>query len=269
MFAPILESKQRIFAMVLRYFYLIRTSWLRIIEIAYFPVLQVLLWGFISTYLRDQTNLHFSIMGALISAVLLFEILVRGQVGLSLSFLEEIWSRNIGNLLITPLKNWEWVSSLILISLMRTFIAFTPAAILAALFYHFNIFTLGLPLMTFFLNMFILGWTIGFLVNTLILRFGQGVQSLAWTLVFFIAPLSAVYYPVSVLPESLQTVSYLLPTTYVFEGMRQVITDGTFNTDYFIKALLLNLVYFALSIILFFRVIKQAKERGMLLQMGE
>jgi ABC-2 type transport system permease protein len=269
MIAAFFKSNQRIWALILRYWYILVGSWPRLIEFIYWPIIQVLLWGYISQYLVQSGSFFQNVVGMLLSAVLLWDILLRSQVGLSISFLEEIWSRNIGNLLISPVRKWEWATALMLNSFLRALIAFIPAALIAIPLYYYNIFTMGLPLMAFFFHMLVMGWSTGFLVNALILRFGQGVQSLAWLAIYIIAPISAIYYPVDVLPKSVQVISYLLPTTYVFEGMRQVIAGDGFNMDYFIKAFWLNGVLFAFSLFVFFRVIQQARNRGVLLQIGE
>jgi len=48
---------------------------------------------------------------------------------------------------------------------------------------------------------------------------------------------SGVYYPVSVLPHWLQYVAWALPPTYVFEGMRALLSDHVFRSDLMIDAL--------------------------------
>ncbi len=102
---------------------------------------------------------------------------------------------------------------------------------LAIVLFHFNIFNLGLPLIAFFCNLIFTSWAVGIFVSGLVLRNGMGAEGIVWTLMFALMPLACVYYPVRVLPHWLQHVSWALPPTYVFEGMRTLLIDGIFRAD--------------------------------------
>ena len=193
-------SAGRVWAMLLRYLYLLRSSWPRILELTYWPTLQMLIWGFMSQFLYVNSTYVFRAFGVLLAAVMLWDVLFRGQLGLSMSFLEEMWARNLGHLFVTPLRPWEWVTSLFAMSLLRVLIGMLPAAFLAILLYHYSIFSLGLPLVAFFAVLLAMGWSLGLAICGMILRHGMGAESLAWLAVFTLSPISAVYYPVSVLP---------------------------------------------------------------------
>lgn len=259
----------RIGAIVLRHLYLLRTSWPRVFELMYWPTIQMILWGFITRFFLQHSSYVAQAAGVLIAAVLLWDVLFRGQLGFSLSFLEEVWSRNLGNLAVSPLTPAEFLASLTVMSLLRTLIGVLPAAALAIVFYRFNIFTLGLPLVAFFSFLLVFGWAIGMMVSALVLRVGQGAESVAWLAIFLLAPISAVYYPVTTLPEWLQTVSWLLPTTPVFEGMRAILIDGTVRYDLLARALVADLIYLAIGAGLFLYSFHVARKRGLLLQIGE
>ena len=259
----------RIGAMVLRHAYLLRTSWPRIFEMMYWPTIQMVLWGFITVFLASNSSYIAQATGVLISAVLLWDVLFRGQLGFSLSFLEEIWSRNLGNLSVSPLKPAEMMAALMTMSLMRTLIGVLPAAGLAVVFYEVSVFELGLPLLAFFSNLLVMGWSIGMLVCALILRVGLGAESVAWLAIFLIAPVSAIYYPVEVLPGWLQAVAWILPTAAVFEGMRAVLIDGQVRGDLLLRAALLNLLYLSIAAATFLYSYQVARRRGLLLQIGE
>ncbi len=204
--SPAVQSLRRIGAMILRHTYLMRTSWPRIFELMYWPTIQMILWGFITRFLLTNSSYVAQAAGVLVSAVLLWDVLFRGQLGFSLSFLEEVWSRNLGNLSVSPLRPYEFLLSLMAMSLLRTVIGVLPAAGLAIVFYEANIFTLGLPLIAFFSVLIMFGWAIGMMVCALILRVGLGAENVAWLAIFLIAPVSAIYYPVSILPEALRIV---------------------------------------------------------------
>ena len=168
--------------------------------------------------------------GVLIAAVLLWDILFRGNLGVSLSFLEEMWSRNLGQLFASPLAAYEWAASLVLISFLRTLIGILPAALLAIPIYHFSIFSLGLPLVVFFGQLLVFGAAIGLAVSAWCCATGWARESLAWVAVFAIAPLSGIYYPIATLPEWLQPVALALPSAHVFEGMRAILVDVCSST---------------------------------------
>jgi ABC-2 type transport system permease protein len=128
---------------------------------------------------------------------------------------------------------------------------------------------LGFALAAFFANLIFTSWAVGILVSGLILRNGMGAEGLAWTIMFLLLPLTCVYYPVSIFPDWLQTIAWTLPPTYVFEGMRALLIDHVFRADLMLKALALNLVYFAISIVVFLKLLDAARRHGSLIQTGE
>ena len=262
-------SLRRVAAMVLRYWYLLRSSFARLAELIYWPTVQMLMWGFLQTYLAGQTNLYARAGGVLIGAVMLWDILFRGQLGFSISFLEEMWSRNLGNLMISPLRPAEFVAALMVMSIIRLAIGMVPVTLLAIWFFGFNLWALGLALVAFFANLMLTGWAVGVFVSGLVLRNGLGAETFAWSIMFLFLPLACVYYPVAVLPAWLQTIAWLLPPTYVFEGMRALLFDQTFRADLMIQALALNVVWFSLAVAAFLALLASARRNGTLMQTGE
>ncbi|MDH5752328.1 MAG: ABC transporter permease [Deltaproteobacteria bacterium] len=262
-------SPARVAAMVLRYYYLLRNSWPRLVELIYWPTVQMIMWGFITKFFVSHSDWLMQAAGVLISGVLLWDVLYRGQLGVSLMFFEEMYARNLGNLFVSPLRPLELVAALLTVSLLRTLLSFSGAALLALLLYRYNIFTLGLPLTVFFFNLLIWGWSIGLLVCSLVLRYGIGAESLAWVAIFAVAPFSGIYYPVATLPDWLQPLAWLLPASHVFEGMRALMIQGVFRVDLIINAGLLNLAYLLLSLGVFGLTFRAARRRGLLLNVGE
>lgn len=267
--APPVLALRRVLAMVARYALLLKNSWTRIFELIYWPTIQMVLWGFISMFLRENSSWVAQAAGVLIAGVLLWDVLFRGQLGVSVSFMEEMWSRNLGHLFTSPLRPVELAAALMTMSLIRTLIGTVPAALLAIPLYQFSIFTLGLPLMLFFANLLIFGWALGMVLSGIILRYGQSAESLAWLAIFLLAPVSAIYYPVSILPWWLQIVAWALPSAHVFEGMRAVLFDHVVRLDYLAYAAGLNALYMALGIAAFLYAVRVARRRGLFLQMGE
>jgi len=262
-------SAARIGAMLLRHYYLMRSSWPRLLDLIYWPTLQMTLWGFITIFLEAHSNWVAQAAGVLISAVLLWDVLFRGQISLFMSFLEEIWSRNLGHLFVSPLRPIELITALLLVSLVRTLIGVGGASVLAVAFFGVSVFELGLPLAVFFLNLIVMGWALGLVVSGLVLRFGLGAEGLAWALVFLVQPFSGVYYPIDILPGWMQTIAWAMPSAHVFEGMRAIIVDQTIRTDLMVSATAINVVYLAAGIGIFLIILRKARMDGQLMQLGE
>jgi len=262
-------SPRRIAAMVLRYWYLLRSSWARLVELIYWPAVQMLMWGFLQTYIAEQASTFARAGAVFIGAVLLWDILFRGQLGFSVSFLEEMYARNLGNLMISPLRASEFVAALMIMSIVRLAIGMGPVTLLAIWFFGFNLWSLGLALAAFFANLMLTGWAVGIFVSGLVLRNGLGAETFAWSIMFLFLPLTCVYYPVSVLPGWLQAFAWALPPTYVFEGMRALMIEHTFRADLMIQALGLNAVWFAAATLAFLALLASARRNGSLMQTGE
>jgi ABC-2 type transport system permease protein len=263
-FAP-----RRVYALMLRHWFLMRGSIPRLMELAYWPIMQMVTWGFITQFLATESSLIAQAAGIFIAAVLLWDVMFRGNLGLCLSFMEEMWARNLGHLFVSPLRPLELVAALMAMSVIRTLIGILPATLLAYLFYAYNIYEMGLPLLAFFINMLAMGWVIGLLVSALVLRVGLGAESLPWILIFAFWPISGIYYPMDVLPGWLQVVGYSFPPAHVFEGMRQVLFEGTLHWGHLAAAVALNGLYLGLATLFFLHVFRVARVRGLLLTIGE
>jgi len=262
-------SPRRVLAIMLRHLYVLRRSWPRLLELAYWPMVQMILWGFVTKFFMGHSTWVAEAAAVLISAVLLWDVLFRANLGVSLPFIEEMWSRNLAQLFVSPLRDSELIVALISMSLIRTVISVTPAALLAMPFYDVWVFELGIPLVAFFTNLLVFGSVIGILVAGLILRFGLGAESLCWLGIFLLAPVSAIYYPVSALPNWLQVVALSLPSAHTFEGMRGVLFEGTFAWDHFFWAVGLNVVMLSAAAVYFLHMMKMARIKGLLMQQGE
>jgi ABC-2 type transport system permease protein len=262
-------SFNRVAAMVRRYWYVLRSSWPRILDLIYWPTVQMLMWGFLQLYVMQNAGFFARAGGVFIGSVLLWDILFRGQLGFSISFLEEMWSRNLANIMMSPLRPVEFVGALMIMSVIRLAIGMVPVSLLAIAFFGFNLWALGIALAAFFANLLLTSWSIGIFVAGLLLRNGLGAESMAWTIMFLFLPLTCVYYPVAVLPHWLQYVAWSLPPTYVFEGMRALLIDHVFRADLMLAAFAFNLLLFAAASLAFFKLLQSARVQGSLLQTGE
>lgn len=259
----------RVMALFMRHVYLYRRSLPRLMEIFYWPFLDLLLWGFISLYLMRFGKALPNFVAFLLGALILWDILFRSQQGISVSFLEDVWARNLLNLFASPLKPEEYILGLMLVSSFKIVIAGVVLSGLAWVLYSFNIFLLGVSLIPFVLSLVIMGWAIGIITTSLILRFGQQAEVLAWGIAFLFQPVSAVFYPVSVLPSVLQAVARFIPASYVFEGMRAVIATGVFPHKELLWSFGLNAAYIIGAFFIFCRVLKTVKKKGLLARIGE
>lgn len=268
-FSECADSARRIAAMVGRYLYVMRGSWPRLAELVYWPAVNMLMWGFVQTYIGQKAGYFAQAGGTFIGAMLLWDILFRGQLGFSVSFLEETWSRNLANLLISPLRPVELAIAMMIMSLVRLAIGIVPVSIVANVFFGFNVYGMGFALAAFFMNLILTSWAVGILVSGAILRNGLGAESLAWTVMTLFMPLTCVFYPVAVLPFRLQIAAWALPPTYVFEGMRALLIDHQFRADLMIEAFALNMILFIAGAAGFVKFMNAARRSGTLLLAGE
>jgi ABC-2 type transport system permease protein len=262
-------SPRRVSALVLRHWYVIKSSWPRIFDLMYWPLVQMLMWGFLQLYVAQHSSFFAKAAGTFIAAVILWDILFRGQLGFSISFLEELYSRNMGNLMMSPLRPSEFVLALMIMSIIRLAIGTIPVTLLALAFFGFNLWAMGLALAAFVFNLFLTGWAVGLVVAGLLLRNGLGAENLAWGIMFLLLPLTCVYYPVSVLPDWLQVFAWMLPPTYVFEGMRALLVDKAFRADLMLQAFAINAVLFVGCTVAFLALLKSARRHGTLLLGGD
>jgi ABC-2 type transport system permease protein len=263
-------AARRVWGLMYRHLALYRRSWPRLLELAYWPVLQMCIWGFTASFLAARMGSTAVVAGAtLLGGVLLWEVALRSQMGVAISFLEEMWSRNLGHVFVSPMRPWELVAALIMMSMIRMLAGVLPAILVAWLLYAFNLFSMGAIVVLFFVNLMIMGWAVALGVVSLILRHGAGAEALAWSVLFGLTPFSAVFYPVAVLPQVLQPIALALPSAHVFEGMRGVLLDGVVRWDHLVWAFALNVVWLAGAALLFSRQFRQARLRGALISIGE
>ena len=259
----------RVWALNVRQFYLYRRSPIRLAEMIYWPFLDLVLWGFVSLYLQQFGQGVPNFVAYFLGALILWDMLFRAQQGVSLAYLEEVWARNLLNLFVAPLTVAEFLLSTILASLFKLAFAAVMMGLLAYLLYGFNLLILGLSLIPFVAALLLFGWALGIVTTALVLRLGQGAESLAWVVAFAFQPIACVFYPVSVLPAWLQPVALATPAAHVFEGMRAVIAGGGMPWGHVAWALGLDAIFISAAVAFFYRTFALVKERGLLAKTGE
>lgn len=262
-------SYQTVSALVLRYLFLYTRHPVRLIELVFWPLVDLLVWGFLTVYLQGASGQGGSApLGFLIGGMILWDVLFRSQQGVAISFLEDVWTRNLLNVFVAPVRTTEYVAATCAVGVLRVMVTLAILAAVAGLAYHFNIGKMGISLLPFLGNLILFGWFLGMISTALIMRFGQAAESLAWAVPFFIQPLAAVFYPVSVLPDWLEPVARALPCTPVFEGMRTVLAGGPAPWSALLHAFLLNLVFGTMAVGFFGATLKHVRKTGLLVKVA-
>ena len=260
---------RRVSALLLRYLLLYRQSWTRIMEIFFWPVMDLLVWGFLTAYLlRVGAGRVPALITFLIGSMILWDLLYRAQQSVTISFLEDVWARNLLNIFVAPVTVSEFLTATFALGVIKVVVNGLVLALLAWLLYAFNLFQLGFTLIPFVLSVMLMGWAMGMVTVALIMRWGHAAEALAWGIPFLIQPLSAVFYPVSVLPAWLHPIAWALPSTYVFEGMRQVMATGQAPWNMFWWSLGLNVVYLVAAAVFFNHMFQVVRRKGLLAKLG-
>lgn len=254
---------RRIYAILLRQYYLQVDSKTRFISLFYWSTVELFVWGVITRYLVNLGGANFKVLGILVGTVIFWNFFTRIQQGMTSAFLEDIWTRNLINIFSSPITLGEYLAGLIFTSIITTLLAVLSMIVLAWVLFAYDIFQFGLYIVPFVAILFIFGWAMGIFATAAVLRMGPAAEIVVWSLPTFIMPFSGVFYPISTLPLLVQPFSYLLPTTYVFEGMREVIQGGVFLSNYFFMALFLSLLYFIFSITLLYYVYGFIRKAGL------
>ena len=256
----------RVFGLLLRYLYLYRRSLARAMEIFFWPVMDLLVWGFLSTYLQRVAAP--GAVSYLLGAMILWDVLYRCQQAITLAFTEDIWTRNILNIFVTPVRTSELLLATSLLGVVKSLAPCVLLVTIAWFGYSFDVFVIGPSLAPFLASLLLFGWAVGMFTAALILRFGQAAEALVWGVPFLIQPISATFYPVEVLPSWLQPVALLLPSTHVFEGMRQAMRNEAVSTYHLAAAFGLDLVYLAAGALFFAWMLARVREKGYLGRLG-
>jgi ABC-2 type transport system permease protein len=257
------------YGLFLRHFFLIKSSFPRILDLIYWPSIQIILWGFISKFFSTYSDYYNNTVGIILTCAILYDFLFRSSISFNMLFLEEIWSRNFTNLFIAPMKISEIIISLVFTALVRTLIGLVPAILLTSPLFGISILKLGIPLFFLFLSLYIFGITLGLFVSSGLIRFGPSFENIAWSSLFLLAPLGCIYYPIEILPEFFQILAKGLPLVYIFDETRNILINNFVNFENILYAFYLNAIYLSIGISLFYFSFSKARKKGSLINMGE
>jgi len=254
-------------ALTMRYWFLYQRSSFRILDLFFWPMMDLFVWGFLTLYLMQAKSGIPGYFTFLIGAVIFWNVLYRAQQAVTVSFLDDIWSRNLLNIFVAPVRPSDFIAATYIVGLLQCLIVCVTMTLFAR-FYEFDILRLGAALVPLFVNLVLMGWWLGMFTMGMILRFGEMAQPLAWAVPYLLQPISAVFYPIDVLPPWLRPFAYCSPATYVFEGMRQVLRGEGLSASNLCAAFALNALYMLLAAIFFGSMFHQARKIGLLSKFG-
>jgi ABC-2 type transport system permease protein len=255
---------RRISGLILRYRYLYSRSTFRLMDLFFWPTMDLLVWGFLSMYMMKVNTGAPAAVTFLVGAIIFWDVLYRSQQAVAVSFLEDVWSSNLLNIFIAPIRISEFIAATYCVGLFQAVVVVVLTSVLAWFFYAFNVFTIGIGLLPFLLNLLLMGWWMGMITTGLIVRWGHSAEALAWAVPYLVQPVAAVFYPVSVLPAWLQPVAWALPATHVFEGMRACLRGEPLDWTRVGWAFALNAIYMVLCALFFRKMFDTARNKGLL-----
>lgn len=263
-------SYQRIKAIILSNFFRMKHNLGDFIDAFYWPLMDVIIWGIMTVYFNKAgVGGAQGVVAFLLGGLILWTAVWRVQQDISVSFMWESWAENMANVFASPISFTEYIVALIILGMIKVVFSLALPTLVAYLLYSFNLFTLGLAIIPLMINLMYFAWVMGIMVTAFLLRFGHKVQSLAWSFIAIFQPFSCVFYPLETLPPTFQAIARLTPLTYVFESMRAILSGQPAPAGYYFKALLLNTLYLAITLVLFKLAFNKARELGRLAKLEE
>ncbi|MDP2649932.1 MAG: ABC transporter permease [bacterium] len=234
----------------------------RLSDMFYWPAMDLFLWGLTGLYFVKTSNMP-NILFVVLSGLIFWIVLWRAQYEITTNLLSEFWDKNLVNIFASPLTIAEWIVTFMIFGLIKTLLSLIFSSIIAFLLYKLNIFHYGFYLIPFIISLILTGWAGGFVVAGIIIRFGANLQTLAWAGIYLMAPFSAIYYPVSILPSWAQGISKFVPSSYIFEGVREVLFTGKLSYDKLLISFGLNIIYLTIAIWFFVFMFNKSRKLGL------
>ena len=255
-------SWMRIKAIAVRHALALKRSPHRLFDVTIWPLVDVFLFGSIGVFAASQEGAGTLALAYLLSGIVLWHVVYQAQIALSTGFLEETWSRNLLNLMVTPLREIEYVAGVVLFGMAKLVAGVGLVALTALAFYSFDVTDLGIGIIPVAAILLLVGWLIALFVIAMVLRFGAGAEALAWGILFVVMPLSGVFYPVEALPGLLQPVAAVLPTTYAFAAGRELLDGGGIPWDQLGLATVTSIAMAAVVLWYLLRMLRLFRQRG-------
>lgn len=257
-------SFRRVLAVLLRQYYLLRGSLSRTVPLFAWVAVDMILWGFLTRYLNTVTASGLNFVPVLLGAVLLWDFFIRIMQGVTMAFFEDVWSRNFLNVFATPLSIAEYVGGLVVSSMATSIVGVAAMLLIATLWFHLSVLIYGIMMIPFLLSLFLFGIALGIFGCALVLRFGPASEWFIWPIPALISPFAGVLYPIATLPHWMQGVARLLPPSYIFEGLRTIVSGGEVQESLLVWSICLAVGYILLAYGCFVRVYKHALRTGLI-----
>ena len=251
-------------AIVIRHFYLVSGSPARVLPLFAWVAIDMVLWGFITKYLNSVSAAGFDFVPVFLGAVLLWDFFTRVMHGVTMAFMEDVWSRNFLNIFATPLSISEYVSGLVVSSIGTSTIGLLVMIILASAIFGLSFLAYGLALIPFLLVLFLFGIALGIVGAAIVLRFGPASEWFIWPVPALVSPFAGVFYPITILPPWMQYISRALPPAYVFENVRAIVAGQPVSGSALIAGVALAVFDVLFACWLFVRVYKHSVRTGLI-----
>ncbi|HLX89687.1 MAG TPA: ABC transporter permease [Acidimicrobiales bacterium] len=212
-----------VLAIARRHAYVLKRSPHRLFDVTIWPLVDVLLFGSLGVFVSHHSGAGPIAFTYLLSGIVLWHVVYQSQIALSTGLLEETWSRNLLNLMVTPMSELQYALGVMLFGMVKLAMGVGVAALTALGFYAFNATSLGWEVLPVVAVLLTVGWVIALFVIGIVLRFGSGAEALAWGILFIVMPLSGIFYPVKALPALLRPIAQILPTTHAFAAGRALL----------------------------------------------
>lgn len=259
---------ERIWAITLRNLYDTKHNWARIADMIVWPALNILLWGYMTLFLAQDNSSVNLFLSNILAATILWSLFISIQQGVGFSFINDVWDRNIFNIFASPISNKEYFSGLMGLGVVKTLITALAMTLICFAFFKYNVLTVGPILFLFLLNIILTGWIIGIVSVSLLMRYGSKAESIIWFLPFVTQPFAAITYPLDLMPTWMQVISYFIPITHVFEGLRALVLENRVDYQDLSLAFGFNALFFILAVWFFSRVFLTVKEKGLLAKLS-
>ena len=256
-------NSRRIFAIFLRQIYLMRSNATRFVQMFIWITVDIILWGFISKYLGGMVS-KLNFVSVFLGAVLLWDFSIQVMQGITMSFFEDVWSRNFVNIFASPLRISEYIAGLVMTGIARSILALIVMLSLAGIVFGLSVLVYGPPLAAFLFILFLFGIALGIVGVSIVLRLGPAAEWFIWPIPALLSPFVGVFYPLSTLPVWMRQISHVLPPSYVFAGIRAIVSGGTFSSSTLLLGVVLALLYIVAAYLLFLRVYRKAVRSGLI-----
>jgi ABC-2 type transport system permease protein len=251
-------------AIVIRHLYLVTGSPARVLPLFAWVAIDMVLWGFITKYLNAVSAAKFDFVPVFLGAVLLWDFFTRVMHGVTMAFMEDVWSRNFLNIFATPLSISEYVAGLVLSSIATSAVGLIVMIFLASTIFGLSFLAYGIALVPFLLVLFLFGIALGILGAAVVLRFGPASEWFIWPVPALVSPFAGVFYPIATLPVWMQYICRALPPSYVFENVRAIVAGGSLSKGGLSLGVVLAVIDVLLACWVFVRVYRHSVRTGLI-----